>query len=174
MGIVDLVVVMGVSGSGKTTVARGIAARMHWLFAEGDDFHPEANVAKMHSGVPLTDEDRWPWLDRIGAWISEQDAHGRSAVITCSALRRLYRDVLREGRPQVRFCQVTAPAHLIEGRLAHRTGHYMPPSLLGSQLQTLEPLQPDEPGAVVSGMGDPDEVVAAALRALGLTPPPSR
>ena len=167
----DLVVVMGVSGSGKTTVAKGIAVSMHWLFAEGDAFHPEANVEKMHGGIPLTDEDRWPWLRLIGDWISEQEAAGHSAVVTCSALRRVYRDLLREGRPHVRFCHVTAPEVLIHDRMEHRPGHYMPPSLLPSQLATLEPLEPDEPGVVVSGTGSEAEVLAAALEALGLHPP---
>ncbi len=167
----DLVVVMGVAGSGKTTVAEGLAARMHWLFAEGDAFHPAANVAKMHAGTPLTDEDRWPWLRLIGDWMSEQEAAGRSAVITCSALRRVYRDLLREGRPAVRFLHVTLPEVAIADRLEHREGHYMPPSLLPSQLATLEPLQPDEPGVEVSGRGTPDDVLAHALTALGLAPP---
>ena len=170
MSDVDLVVVMGVSGSGKTTVAKGIASSMHWLFAEGDAFHPEANVQKMHRGIPLTDADRWPWLRLVGAWISEQESAGRSAVITCSALRRAYRDLLREGRPHVRFCHVTAPGGLIQDRLDHRAGHYMPASLLPSQIATLEPLQPDEPGVEVSGDGSEAGVLASALRALGLTP----
>ncbi len=167
----DLVVVMGVSGSGKTTVAQGLAAAMGWPFAEGDALHPPANVAKMHAGIPLTDEDRWPWLRVIGDWMSEQEAAGRSAVVTCSALRRVYRDLLREGRPAVRFLHVTLPEVAIADRLEHREGHYMPPSLLPSQLATLEPLQPDEPGVAVSGRGTPAEVLSATLAALGLTPP---
>ncbi|MEO7060522.1 MAG: gluconokinase [Lapillicoccus sp.] len=162
---------MGVSGSGKTTVAKGLAVSMHWLFAEGDAFHSEANVAKMHSGTPLTDEDRWPWLRSIGDWIGEQEQAGVSAVITCSALRRVYRDVLRDGHPHVRFCHVTAPQALIQDRMEHRPGHYMPASLLPSQIATLEPLQADEPGVVVSGEGSETAVLARALHALGLTPP---
>jgi gluconokinase len=167
----DIVVVMGVSGSGKTTVAKGIAVSMHWIFAEGDTFHPQANVEKMHSGIPLTDEDRWPWLRLIGDWMSEQERAGVSSVVTCSALRRVYRDLLREGRPAVRFCHVTAPEGAIAGRLEHRQGHYMPASLLASQFATLEPLEPDEPGVTVSGEGTQPEVLARALDALGLTPP---
>lgn len=167
----DIVVVMGVSGSGKTTVAHGIATSMGWPFAEGDEFHPRANVDKMHHGIPLTDEDRWPWLRLIGDWMSEQERAGRSAVVTCSALRRVYRDLLREGRPQVRFCHVTAPQALIADRMEHREGHYMPPSLLPSQLAALEPLEPDEPGVTVSGDGEPAGVLVRALDALGLTPP---
>jgi len=167
----DLVVVMGVAGSGKTTVARGIAVSMHWLFAEGDAFHPEANVEQMRRGTPLTDEDRWPWLERIGDWISEQEAQGRSAVVTCSALRRAYRDLLRDGRPHVRFCHIDGPQGVIQDRLDHRAGHYMPASLLPSQIATLEPLAPDEPGVVVPGAGSEAAVLAAALKALDLTPP---
>ncbi|HEY8307691.1 MAG TPA: gluconokinase [Lapillicoccus sp.] len=167
----DIVVVMGVAGSGKTTVAKGIAVSMHWLFAEGDAFHPEANVEKMHSGVPLTDEDRWPWLRLIGDWMSEQEDAGVSAVVTCSALRRVYRDLLREDRPAVRFCHVTSPESTIADRLDHREGHYMPPSLLPSQLATLEPLEDDEPGVTVSGAGSETEVLDRVLHALGLTPP---
>lgn len=170
----DLVVVMGVSGSGKTTVARGIAASMHWPFAEGDDFHPAANIEKMRAGVPLTDDDRWPWLRLVGAWLTEKESARRSAVLTCSALRRAYRDVLREGRPHVRFCHVTVPRRLVEDRMEHRSGHYMPSALLPSQLATLEPLEGDEPGVVVDGGGTEGEVLAAALGALGLTPVPAR
>jgi gluconokinase len=167
---VDLIVVMGVSGSGKTTVARGIADAMGWEFAEGDDFHSAANVAKMAAGHPLTDEDRWPWLRSIGAWLTEHEKAGRNAVVTCSALRRVYRDLLRDGRPDVRFCHVEADAALIKDRIERRTGHYMPPSLLPSQLATLEPLQPDEPGVVVSAEGKADGILERALQALGLHP----
>jgi gluconokinase len=167
----DIVVVMGVAGSGKTTVAKGLAVSMHWIFAEGDAFHPEANVEKMHSGVPLTDEDRWPWLRLIGEWMDGQVDEGISSVVTCSALRRVYRDLLREGRPNVRFCHITAPEAAIADRLDHRAGHYMPPSLLPSQLATLEPLEPDEPGVTVSGEGSETEVLDRALHALGLMPP---
>jgi len=165
-----LVVVMGVSGSGKTTVAKGVAVSMGWLFAEGDAFHPEANVDKMHVGTPLTDEDRWPWLRLIGDWMDEQEQAGRSAVVTCSALRRVYRDLLREHRPAVRFLHVTVPTDTIADRLEHRAGHYMPPSLLPSQLATLEPLEDDEPGVTVPGGGSEPEVLARALAALGLSP----
>jgi gluconokinase len=164
----QVIVVMGVSGSGKTTVARGIADVMGWEFAEGDDFHPRANVEKMAGGHPLTDEDRWPWLRLIGDWISTKESRGESAVVTCSALRRVYRDLLREGRPHVRFCHVSAPSELIQHRMEERKGHYMPPSLLPSQLATLEPLEDDEPGVVVTTEGSPEDVLDRALRALGL------
>lgn len=163
------IVVMGVSGSGKTTVAKGIAQTMNWIFAEGDEFHSDANVEKMRSGVPLTDEDRWPWLRSIGAWIDEHESGGRSAVITCSALRRAYRDLLREGRPTVSFCHVDVPQEVLEERLGARTGHYMPASLLPSQLATLEPLGDDEPGVVVHAIGDQQQVLKEALEALDLT-----
>jgi gluconokinase len=168
---VRIVVVMGVSGVGKSTVGQGLATALGWPYAEGDAFHPEANVAKMAAGVPLTDEDRWPWLRGIGAWMSAEVAAGRSAVVTCSALRRSYRDLLREDRPEVVFCHLTADPDLIGTRLGHRTDHYMPASLLPSQMAALEPLGPDEPGVVVRAEGDTSAVVTRALHALGLGPP---
>jgi gluconokinase len=162
------VVVMGVSGSGKTTLAEGLARRLGWEFQEGDELHPPANVAKMSRGEPLTDQDRQPWLEAIGRWLDDCRARGCHAVLTCSALRRSYRDLLRAGRPGLVFCHVTAPADTIRDRLEHRRGHYMPPSLLPSQLATLEPLGDDEPGVTVAAEGSPDDVLAAALRGLGL------
>ena len=159
---------MGVSGSGKTTLARGIAERMGWDFQEGDELHPAANVAKMARGEPLTDQDRWPWLAAIGDWLDAEVARGANAVVTCSALRRAYRDVLREGRPGVVFCHVTADPELIRRRVEERHGHYMPPSLLPSQLDTLEPLAPDEPGVAVAADRRSEEVLAEALALLGL------
>ncbi len=161
------VVVMGVSGSGKTTVAVQLAERLGWEFAEGDDFHPRANVDKMAAGHPLDDDDRWPWLRTIGGWIDQREATGRSVVVTCSALKRSYRDLLREGRPSVWFAHVTADAAVIRERIEGRSGHYMPASLLDSQLATLEPLGPDEPGAEISGAGPPDAVVDGLITALG-------
>jgi gluconokinase len=164
------VVVMGVSGSGKTTVAVELAERLGWEFAEGDEFHPRANVEKMAAGRPLDDDDRWPWLRAVGKWIDQREATGRSVVVTCSALKRSYRDLLREGRPSVWFAHVTADAALLRERVEQRTGHYMPSSLLDSQLATLEPLEPDEPGAEVSAAGAPaavvDELQAALARAV--------
>ncbi|HEY9494571.1 MAG TPA: gluconokinase [Intrasporangium sp.] len=164
----EVIIVMGVSGSGKSTVAKGISAVMGWEFAEGDDFHSEANVAKMRSGQALTDEDRWPWLESIGSWISAKEAAGESAVVTCSALRRAYRDLLRRGRPHVRFLHVIAPAEVIRDRMEHRAGHYMPASLLPSQIATLEPLEEDESGTSVTNEGTPAQVLDRALAALGL------
>jgi gluconokinase len=159
---------MGVSGSGKTTLARGIADHLHWEFLEGDELHPLANVEKMVAGTPLTDADRGPWLRAIGQWIDDRAAAGTSGVLTCSALRRSYRDLLRQGRPGVRFCHVTADPEVIGRRVGQRQGHYMPASLLPSQLAALEPLAADEPGITISAAGRPDEVVREALRRLRL------
>lgn len=164
----DVVIVMGVSGSGKTTVAKGISTIMGWEFAEGDAFHSEANVEKMRGGHALTDDDRWPWLTAIGDWISAKELAGESAVVTCSALRRSYRDLLRRDRPHVRFLHVEAPSAVIQDRMEHRPGHYMPPSLLPSQLATLEPLGRDEPGVSIVNEGTAAAVLDRALTALGL------
>jgi gluconokinase len=169
MGPPALIVVMGVSGSGKTTLGEGIAERLHWRCQEGDELHPRGNIEKMSRGEALTDDNRWPWLDAIGAWLDECARAGENAVLTCSALRRSYRDRLRSGRPGVRFCHVDVSEKVLRDRLENRRGHYMPASLLPSQLGTLEPLADDEPGVVVSAEGDPDEVLAEALEALGLS-----
>lgn len=160
------IVVMGVSGSGKSTVAAGLVEELGWEFAEGDDFHPRANVEKMRGGTPLDDDDRWPWLRRLADWIGEHEAAGTSVVVTCSALKRSYRDLLRDGHPSVWFAHVTADRELLRERVEHRSGHYMPSSLLDSQLATLEPLQDDEPGAAISGAGAPEDVVRQLLAAL--------
>jgi gluconokinase len=160
------IVVMGVSGSGKSTVAAGLVDKLGWEFAEGDDFHPPANVEKMRSGQPLDDDDRWPWLQTLADWIGEHERAGTSVVVTCSALKRSYRDLLRDGHPSVWFAHVTADAQLIRDRVEKRTGHYMPASLLDSQLATLEPLHDDEPGASISGAGSPQAVVDELLSAL--------
>lgn len=135
---------MGVSGTGKSAIGAGLAAELGWPFAEGDAFHSAANRAKMAAGTPLSDDDRWPWLGDIAGWIAQ---HRTGGVVACSALRRAYRDVLREGGPDVRFLHLVAPAAELDRRLRSRSGHFMPASLLGSQLDTLEPLAPDEAGA---------------------------
>jgi gluconokinase len=167
-------VVMGVSGVGKSTVAQGVADRLGWRFAEGDGFHSPAEIAKMHAGHPLTDDDRRPWLHRVADWIGAEEAAGENAVITCSALRRAYRDTLREGHPSVRFVHLVGDPALVADRLAHRHGHFMPPALLGSQYDVLEPLGPDEPGVEVAVDAPPAEVVDRVVRALGAIPQPPR
>src|SRR5947199_8774855 len=134
------VVVMGVTGSGKTTVATELARRLGWEFTEGDDHHPAANVAKMREGIPLDDDDRRPWLLELAGWIGAHEAEGRSCVLTCSALRRRYRDVLRDGHPSVWFAHVAGSQELITERVSARTGHYMPSTLVASQYGTLERL----------------------------------
>ena len=163
-------VVMGVSGIGKTTVAAKLVARTGWTFVEGDDLHPEANRPAMAAGHPLEDAQRWPWLRRVAAWIGEQEEAGRNAVVTCSALKRSYRDLLRDGHPSVTFVHLLAPPGLIDARITARRGHFMPASLLASQLATLEPLQAGEPGVEVTAAGTPDDIAASALRALGIDP----
>ena len=142
-----ILVVMGVSGSGKSTLAGLLAGRLGWALQEGDDLHPAANVAKMEAGIPLTDDDRWPWLALIRDWISARIAAGESGIVTCSALRRSYRDVL--ALPGVEFVHLEGTRHDLAERLGRRLGHFMPASLLDSQLETLEPLGPDEAGFVV-------------------------
>jgi gluconokinase len=156
-------VVMGVSGSGKTTVARGVAARRGWTYLEGDDFHPRANVTKMASGRPLDDEDRWPWLRAVAERIGTAEVSGEDLVVTCSALKRTYRDLLRDGHPSVRFCLLDVSPDELRRRLHTRRGHYMPASLLDSQLATLEPLGPDERGVTVPADEDPDRVLRDVL-----------
>jgi len=157
---------MGVSGCGKTTVASTLARRLDWAFAEADRFHSAANVAKMQGGTPLTDEDRRPWLDAIAGWIDERLAAGEPGVVSCSALKRAYRDRLRVGHDSVWFVHVDVPEDELAERMAARTGHYMPASLLDSQLAALEPLGPDEPGVTVPGTGDAAEVTDAVLATL--------
>ena len=155
------VVVMGVSGCGKSTVASKLAERLGWSLAEADSFHSPANVGKMRSGTPLTDEDRWPWLDAIATWIDEQRAKGNSSVVACSALRRVYRERLSSGHDDVRFVYLRGDYDVIASRLAGRTGHYMPPSLLASQFQTLEEPGSDENPLVMDVERPIDEIVDA-------------
>ncbi|MBV9747882.1 MAG: gluconokinase [Acetobacteraceae bacterium] len=160
-----VLVVMGVSGSGKTTVGAMLAGRLNCEFVDGDDFHPAANVAKMHAGHPLTDEDRWPWLDSIARWIDAVRATKGRGVVACSALRRAYRDRLVEGRPDVVLVFLEGDENLIAARQAARHGHYMPASLVASQFATLEPPGEDEQALEVS-VEPPaaDVVVAVAAR----------
>lgn len=159
------VVVMGVSGTGKTSVGRELARLLGFDFVEGDSHHPRANIAKMESGEPLTDADRKPWLEDLAAVLGRQDAAGRSTVLTCSALRRRYRDVLRSGvdHGRVYFLHLQAPRDVLRERMGRRTKHFMPTSLLASQLATLEPLERDEAGGKVDVTPPLPDVVAAAV-----------
>ena len=140
------IVVMGVSGSGKSTVGAALAHRLRVPFADADDFHPPANVAKMSSGEPLDDDDRYPWLEAIGEWLA---AHPGGGVMSCSALKRKYRDQLREHCGEIEFVHLYGSTEVIGKRQASRPGHFMPPSLLASQFKTLEPLEPDERGVTI-------------------------
>lgn len=142
------VVVIGVSGSGKSTIAAELAGRMNFRFADADDFHPETNVKKMADGIPLTDEDRLPWLKSLATWMSERAAAGDSTVLACSALKRSYRDLLRQGPAGVAFLHLDGPAETIRKRMLLRD-HFMPAVLLDSQIATLEPLEADEHGATL-------------------------
>lgn len=160
-GVAPLVVVMGVSGSGKTTVGVALAQRLGVDYGEADQFHPPANIAKMESGHPLDDADRRPWLEAVGRWLSERTGPG--AVATCSALKRNYRDILRGAAADTVFLHLDAPREVLEERMEHRRGHFMPPSLLQSQLQTLEPLQPDEAGLVVRSDSPVDDIIGRFL-----------
>jgi gluconokinase len=161
-----IVIVAGVSGSGKSTVGALLAGRLGWQFADADGFHPAANVEKMRAGVPLTDEDRWPWLRAIGAWMDERIAAGQQAVITCSALKRSYRDVLLAGRPQARMVFLAPDRDVLARRLAARHGHFFPEQLLGSQFADLEPPAPDEPVLTVTSAGDPQATADAIIAVL--------
>ena len=143
-------VVMGVSGSGKTTIADRLAERLGWTFEDGDRFHPPSNVAKMSAGQPLTDEDRWPWLQAIADEIDRVCKAGEHAVVACSALKRAYRDILVHGRSDVRIIYLGGTQELIASRLASRKGHFMPRGLLTSQFKTLEPPAANENPVTVS------------------------
>lgn len=160
-------VFMGVSGSGKSTAARAVQQELGWEYAEGDDFHPPANVAKMREGTPLTDADRWGWLESLAEWTAERDAKGEPTIIACSALRRAYRDVLRRGGEGTFFVHSTGDKHMILERMNARE-HFMPPSLLESQLDILEPLEPDEQGMDVDPALAVDLIVAKVLDRIGL------
>ncbi|HZZ95406.1 MAG TPA: gluconokinase [Jatrophihabitantaceae bacterium] len=163
-----VLVLMGVSGCGKSTVAGVLAGRLGFDFGEGDDLHPPANVAKMAAGDPLTDEDRWPWLDRVAQWIRDHTDAGRPGLITCSALKRSYRDILRGDH--VVFVYLHGTREQIATRLAARHGHYMPPELLDSQFATLEPPGDDEQALSID-IGPPSDVLADEIvERLGLEP----
>ncbi|MET7285705.1 gluconokinase [Streptomyces sp. NPDC005573] len=159
-----VVVVMGVAGTGKTTIGPMLAARLGVPYAEGDDFHPQANIDKMSAGTPLEDADRWPWLDAIGQWAHGRD--GLGGVVSSSALKRAYRDRLRAAAPGIVFVHLAGDRKLIEDRMSHRQGHFMPTALLDSQFATLQPLQDDEAGVAVDVAGGPEEITERAVAAL--------
>lgn len=160
------IVVMGVQGTGKSTVGAALADALGVGFVDGDDLHPDANRAKMAAGHPLTDADRAPWLERIGKLLAERRAEGTTVVVACSALKRGYRDALRAHAPDTWFLHLTGDPATIAGRLATREHAYMPPALLASQLQALEPLGPDEAGLTVSIDDSPVTIVRHARAAL--------
>jgi gluconokinase len=158
-----VLIVMGVSGSGKSTIGTLLAMQLHWDFEDADWFHPAANVEKMHSGIPLTDEDRWPWLNAIADWIDKARISGRHAVIACSALKRRYRDVLIGDRKDVRLVYLKGDEALIARRFATRHEHFMPASLLHSQFEALQEPGPDENPITVSIEPPPREIVSRIL-----------
>lgn len=157
---------MGVSGSGKTTIAAMLAGRLHWRFEEGDNLHSPANIEKMSRGIPLTEDDRGPWLRAIAAVVSGWTADGKPGVIACSALTRAYRQIIMGGNPAVRLVYLKGSRELILRRLAARQGHFMPLSLLDSQFATLEEPTPEEHPIVVSIEGRPEEIVTEIAAAL--------
>ena len=161
-----VIVVMGVAGSGKSTIAAELARRLGWRFAEGDAFHPPGNVAKMRRGEALGDDDRWPWLDTIAAWIDSTRAAGESCVVACSALKRAYRERITAGRDDVRFVYLQGAYDLVARRMASRRGHYMPLALLRSQFDTLEEPGTEENPIVLSIERPPDELAAQIVEAL--------
>jgi gluconokinase len=159
-----ILIVAGVSGSGKTTVGELLAARLGWPFADADAFHPAANIAKMAAGIPLTDADRQPWLHAITARMDERIARGESAVVTCSAIKRAFRDELLDGRPQALMIFLSVSRAEAARRLAGRHGHFFGVGLLGTQFDVLEPPEPDEPRVTVVPSGnDPEQTVAAII-----------
>jgi gluconokinase len=165
---VSVLVVMGVSGSGKSTIASMLAHRLHWTYEDGDWFHPKANIEKMHHGEPLNDADRWPWLRAIADWIDVTRKAGGHGVVACSALKRAYRDILIGGRRDVRLVFLKGDRDLIAKRIAARADHFMPPELLDSQFKALEEPGPDEHPITVSVAPHPREIVEAIVKKLGI------
>ena len=160
------IIVMGVSGSGKSTIGALLAEALGWPFADADGFHPAENVAKMAAGTPLTDADRWPWLDAIAAHIGVARGTGQPVVVACSALRRAYRERLRAGHGDLIFLHLAGAPAVIAERQAARQGHFMPPSLMASQFATLEDPAAEADAVIVSVSASPHEVVATALEQL--------
>ena len=163
---VEHLVLMGVAGCGKTTAADNLHRALGRPVAEADEFHPAANVAKMSRGVPLTDEDRWPWLEALRDWMSARAAEGVKTIVTCSALKRSYRDLLAGAAGRVFFIHLVARTDELRERMTHREGHFMPSSLLPSQLADLEPLADDEDGVTVVSRVSPEQTLDAILAAL--------
>ena len=161
-----IVIVAGVSGSGKSTVGAMLAGQLGWRFADADTFHSAANIAKMQAGIPLTDEDRWPWLKAISAWMDELIARGEQAVLACSALKRSYRDLLLGGHPSARMIFLAVDREVLARRLAARHGHFFPGQLLDSQFAALEPPQPGERVVSVTEADEPAETVASIIAVL--------
>src|SRR5579863_4281000 len=168
---VAVVVVMGVSGSGKSTIAAMLAHRLGWIYEDADWLHPKSNIEKMHHGEPLNDADRWPWLHAIADWIDATRASGGHGVVACSALKRAYRDILVGTRTDVRLVFLQGDHDLIAQRIAARADHFMPPDLLDSQFRALEPPQADERPIVVSVAPHPREIVETIVEKLGLDSP---
>jgi gluconokinase len=164
-----VLVITGVSGAGKSTVGALLAERLGWSFEEGDSLHPLTNIEKMAAGIPLTDEDRWPWLARVADWADGQLDSGRNGVITCSALKRSYRLVINRRGSGIEFVYLAVSKVELEERVEHREGHFMPASLLESQLATLEVPTDSEPAIRVDAGPDASLVVERVLRDLGLT-----
>lgn len=164
-----LVVIMGVSGSGKTTIGSRVAALLNVLFVDADDLHPIANLRKMRAGRPLSDDDRWPWLGRVAERLKQAGDMG--LVVACSALKRSYRDFLVKDVPSLRFVMLRVPRMELRKRMVAREGHFMPASLLDSQLQDLEPLAPAEHGIAVRGVAPPDELALHVYKLLGHSTP---
>ena len=160
------VVIMGAAGSGKTTVSTTLSEHLGWIAAEADEFHAPASIASMTAGIPLSDEDRWPWLESIREWMSTQAKNGRSTVIACSALKRSYRDVLSRADGRVQFVHLDGAPEVLSDRMATRRGHWMPVSLLPSQLSALEHLDPDEDGLTVDFLNPPGSISTQILEGL--------
>ena len=162
-----ILVIMGVSGVGKSTIGEELSARLGWPFEEGDQLHPEANIAKMHAGIPLTDADRLPWLERVAAWIDGQRKNKQPGIITCSALKRRYRQIIIGDRPEVRLVYLRGGRDVMADHLAGRHGHFMPAALLRSQIETLEEPDPSEDPLTVDVSGSAAEVADTIIRLLG-------
>ncbi|MBW3068438.1 gluconokinase [Actinomyces sp. 594] len=168
---VEHLVIMGVAGCGKTTAAANLHRALGWPVAEADDFHPQANIDKMSSGIPLDDDDRRPWLESLRDWMSEQAASGTKTIVTCSALKRAYRDLLSQADGRVFFIHLVAEQEELRERMERRAGHFMPPALLPSQFATLEPLEDDEDGVTVVSRATPEATFEAILAALEAATP---